>query len=457
MNVAGAHLFFVVGSFDQVCGLALDLGGGSVELNYLIRDSTTSKTEQGFRSSKNAISLPYGAAALKKFLNKYEGEEEREEFATQLSIELTDALEKIDVPERIQADKEENDGYTIYLSGGGFRALGYMCMADLKLSGNDEASGHRYPLPIINGYSISGKTLKKMAKKFVNRAPEDLVKELKVFRISKRRATMIPACCFLALALLDVIKVRTVYFSEGGVRQGVCFSMLSLEDKAKDPAIEGIKQFAEGSRYALREDQFNGLYSKVLRAVPSSYLNPNHSLQLHRLLPCAIYLSNLSTHYPKESRATIGFHMPLAGGQLSNIPGLLHHHRAALSLILSHRQGGEVADPIYKDIVKLVGQKAAAVCAYVGRVMEYYYALSPLNPGIGLDDIGIDIFPVSQELTTEEWPSTEIVVNMPQHANPLVDAPSVGSILSGIKKTAKQSSFKEEPSLFSINIVHKMD
>jgi hypothetical protein len=149
--------------------------------------------------------------------------------------------------------------------------------------------------------------------------------------------------------------------------------------------------------------------------------------------------------------------MPLAGGQLSNIPGLLHHHRAALSLILTHRQGGEVADPIYKDIVKLVGQKAAAVCAYVGRVMEYYYALSPLNPGIGLDDIGIDIFPVSQELTTEEWPSTEIVVNMPQHANPLVDAPSVGSILSGIKKTAKQSSFKEEPSLFSINLVRQMD
>lgn len=433
------------------------MGGGSVELNYLVRDATTSKLEQGFLSSNNAVSLPYGAAALKKFLKKHKGEEEREEFASKLSQELTEALAKIEVPERIQADKDENDGYTIYLSGGGFRALGYMCMADSKLSGNEERSGHRYPVPIINGYSISGKTLKKLAKKYVDRAPEDLVKELKVFRISKRRATMIPACSFLVLALLKVFKVRTVYFSEGGVRQGVCFGMLSLEEKSKDPAIEGIRQYAEDSRYALREDQFNGLYNKVLKAVPQSYLDPNHSLQLHRLLPCAIYLSNLSSHYPKESRATIAFHLPLAGGQLSNIPGLLHHHRAALSLILTYRQGGEVSDPIFNDVVKLVGQKAAAVCTYIGRVMEYYYALSPLNPGIGLDGIGVDIFPTTQDLTTEEWPATQIVISMPQQPNPIVDAPSVGSILSGIMKTTKQSSFKEEPTLLSINLVRKIN
>ncbi|KAH8554317.1 Ppx/GppA phosphatase family-domain-containing protein [Umbelopsis sp. PMI_123] len=447
----------IVGSFDHVSGLALDLGGGSVELNYLIRDSTTSNTEQGFSSSKNAVSLPYGAAALKKFLKNQDNETERERFATQLTAELTEALEKIEVPETIQAQCDQDGGYTIYLSGGGFRALGYMCMADSKLSGFESKYDHLYPVPIINGYSISGKTLTKLAKKYVDRSPDELVKELKVFRISKRRATMIPACSFLVLALLNVIKVRTVYFSEGGVRQGVCFSMLSLEEKSKDPAIEGIKQYAEASLYALREDQFNGLYSKVLRAIPPSYLEPDHPLQLHRLLPCAIYLSNLSSHYPKESRATIAFHMPLSGGQLSNIPGLLHHHRAVLSLILTHRQGGEVAEPLYKDIVHLIGKKEAAVCMYVGRVMEYYYALSPLNPGIGLDDIGVDIFPVYKEYNGEEFPSTEIVVSMPQHANPMVDAPSVSSVLANILKIAKQSAFKEEPSLFSVNLIRKVD
>ncbi|KAI8583797.1 hypothetical protein K450DRAFT_220021 [Umbelopsis ramanniana AG] len=449
----------IVGSFDHVRGLALDLGGGSVELNYLIRDSTTSNTEQGFSSSKNAVSLPYGAAALKKFLIEHDDDEEREKFAQKLIAELTDALEKVEVPDGIKAQSDANDGHTIYLSGGGFRALGYMCMSDSKLYGGDnEQSSRQYPVLIINGYSISGKTLKKLAKKYVDRAPEDLVKELKVFRISKRRATMIPACSFLVLALFKVFKVRTVYFSEGGVRQGVCFNMLSLEEKSKDPAIEGIKQYAEASRYALSEDQFNGLYKKVVRAIPPFYLEPNHPLQLHRLLPCAIYLSNLFTHYPKESRATIGFHMPLAGGQLSNIPGLLHHHRAALSLILTHRQGGEVADPIYKDIVSLLGPKAAAVCMYVGRVMEYYYALSPLNPGIGLDELGVDIFPAFREYTDEEYPPSEIAVHMPSQSNPMVDALSVSSILDNIIKIAKQSSFREEAApLFSVSLIRKVD
>lgn len=449
----------LLGSFDHVRGLALDLGGGSVELNYLIRDSTTSNSEQGFSSSKNAVSLPYGAAALKRFLNEHDDDEERDKFAHKLRAELTDALEKVEVPDGIKAQSDADDGHTIYLSGGGFRALGYMCMADSKLSGgHDDKTSHQYPVPIINGYSISGKTLKKLAKKYVNRAPEELVRELKVFRISKRRATMIPACSFLVLALFHVIKVRTVYFSEGGVRQGVCFNMLSLEEKSKDPAIEGIKQYAEASRYALSDDQFNSLYKKITRAIPPFYLEPTHPLQLHRLLPCAIYLSNLFSHYPKESRATIGFHMPLAGGQLSNIPGLLHLHRAALSLILTHRQGGEVADPIYKDIVNLLGPKAAAVCIYVGRIMEYFYALSPLNPGIGLDALGVDIFPAAREYTDEEYPSSEIAVYMPTQSNPMVDAPSVSSILDNIIKIAKQSSFvEEEAPLFSVNLIRMVD
>ncbi|KAJ2956607.1 hypothetical protein NQZ79_g7567 [Umbelopsis isabellina] len=446
----------IVGSFDKVCGLVLDLGGGSVEFNYVIRDSTTSQSKKGFSSSQDAVSLPYGAAALKKVLKSHD-DEERQKFTGKLNTQIIEALQTIEIPERIREESKSNDGYTIYLSGGGFRALGYMCMADPKLSGNDNRSGRSYPVPIINGYCISGKTLKKLAKKYVDRNPDDLAKELKVFRISKRRASMIPACSFLVLALLNIIDVDKVYFSEGGVRQGVCFSMLSLEEKSKDPSIEGIKQYAQGSRYELNQEQFKSLYDKVSAALPPTYLKPNHPLELHRLLPAAVYLSNLSSHYPKESRASIAFHMPLAGGQLSNIPGLLHNHRAALSLILAHRQGGEVADPTYQDIVNLIGERATAVCIYIGRVMEYFYVLSPLNPGMGLNDLGVDISPVAQDLGDEDWPASNIVVYLSEQNNPIIEAPSVESILAGIMKTTQQSAFKEESSLFSINLIRKVD
>ncbi|KAM3578182.1 hypothetical protein VKS41_009392 [Umbelopsis sp. WA50703] len=89
--------------------------------------------------------------------------------------------------------------------------------------------------------------------------------------------------------------------------------------------------------------------------------------------------------------------------------------------------------------------------------MAYFYALSPLNPGIGLDDLGVHITPVAQDMGEEDWPASNIVVYMSQQNNPIVEAPSVESILSGILKITQQSAIMEESSLFSINLIRKVD
>ncbi|KAI9492916.1 Ppx/GppA phosphatase family-domain-containing protein [Zychaea mexicana] len=420
----------IVGSFYKVDGVTMDLGGGSVEFSYV-----TSKGGE-LEISSTPVSLPYGAAALKRRLGQCTIRKERKALHAEIVSEIQAAIQHVNIPPKLQS----NEGYTIYMSGGGFRALGYLSMKAKgshlqSLEGSRRSSivaalgsqstdgeqpqqqhhhhshhhgqhshqhhnshhnhqqSHRdfitYPIPIISGYTITGQELQELANNYKNKDPEKTMKRLKGFRISKRRAGMVPAICFLVSAMLDVLQVRQVHFSEGGVRQGLCYTLLSPEEQRKDPLLEGVKAYASGLPHALSCGEHEAIWSILQDAVPRPYLDPQHPLQLHRLLSSAIHLANLTTHYPKETRAFVAFHMPLASGPLANVPGITHQERATLALLLAFRQGGEVPDPIFKTIQRMLGRKGTAVCKYVGRLMELLFTISPLSPGMGVAKSGI--------------------------------------------------------------------
>ncbi|RCH97691.1 hypothetical protein CU098_010331, partial [Rhizopus stolonifer] len=413
-----------IGSFYQVNGLTMDLGGGSVEVSYVMMDP------QAMRVSPHPVSMPFGAAALKRKLAQCESEEQVRALYEQVVAELQKAHDQAQLPESLC----HPDGYDVYMSGGGFRALGYLSMAvnaqDTLLPRQSTNRKHMYPIPIINGYSISGKKLKALAKFYRHKQPEELIKKLKVFRISKRRAGMIPASCFLVSAILKVYKIRRIYFSEGGVRQGFCYQLLSTAEKQKDPFLEGVKAYAAQSPFSLSETEYEAIDAILVNALPPIYLDPKHPLQLHRLLPAAIHLSNLTSHYPKETRAFVAFHMPLAGGPLANVPGLSHRERAILSILLTFRQGGSVPDPIFYAIQSLVGRRGVSVCKYIGRLMELVMQLR---------------------------------IRLPQHHSPLIDAPAIMSVIESIDKKVNTKKFDMDaehrplkcPNLFSVEVMRQ--
>ncbi|OZJ02577.1 hypothetical protein BZG36_04200, partial [Bifiguratus adelaidae] len=451
----------VIGSYHRPEGLVVDLGGGSVELNYVVlrdlpangaRDTTVSP----FEMSVDATALPYGAASLKNRLESLPASK-RLALLDEIVQQMQRARDNMQIPDRLLNKAESEGGFDIYMSGGGFRALGYMCMArpfTVPLhKKNGSSKSLPYPIPVINGYTIAGDELLDLAEQYKDADPDDLVQQLKVFRVSKRRARLIPACSWVVIAMWRVFKIRKVYFSEGGVRQGICFKMLTPEDKLKDPLIEGIRYYAQTMPTTMNSKESEDVYNLVCQAIPDYLRDPSTSpLSLHRLLPAAILLSNLTSHYPKESRAYVSYHTCLAGGFLSNVPGFTHADRARLALILAYRQGGEIADASLEAVKLVAGNEdIRGLCRYVGQILELVFAVSPLRPGLaGCVEGGIglrfewrqvkalDGFGTSYSFSNSKTtPPFHVVVSIPRGRNPLLQAPSVAAMfneLGGVSK-----------------------
>ncbi|KAI8990338.1 Ppx/GppA phosphatase family-domain-containing protein [Pilobolus umbonatus] len=479
----------IVGSFYNVNGLTMDLGGGSVELSYVTSSNLMGSFEEEeerrprkklrsgdkLKTSSHPVSLPYGAAILRKRLMNCSTKKQKRMLFDEIVEQMKVAKKTTDIPGHLSSD----EGYTMYMSGGGFRAIGYLSMANRdmsKLDGQSEQTKKLlYPIPIISGYSMTGDELARLAHEYKDEDPEEMVNKLSVFRISKRRARMIPAICFLVSAIIKTIKIKEIYFSEGGARQGISYYMLPTSEQMKDPLIEGVKAYANPQQHALSSKEYDIILRVLKDAIPPLYLSSDHPLQLHRLIPAAVHLANLTTHYPKETRAFVAFHLPLAGGPLANLPGLLHSERAILALILAYRQGGEVPDPAFNAIENMIGDHGVSVCKYIGRLMEILFLISPRLPGTGLLESGLRFRLVpNSRVTSSRSPSPIPGVESPYHhhnlhiiipfkPSPMLEAPAVISVLERMDKKIQHKKFEMDDEavgagafkLFSVSIIRE--
>ncbi|KAF9904685.1 hypothetical protein EC991_002432 [Linnemannia zychae] len=401
----------VMASYHTVQGLFMDLGGGSVQLNYIIRGAGDGQGQ----SSPNAQSWPYGAAALSKRLNACGSDHgARQEIYDEMVSAFKHGLEAINVAPEVRAHNEREGGYRMYLSGGGFRALGYLLMARKMKKAKD---GSRYPIPIINGYMASGKELAKVVEEYRSLSPEEVQT---CFRVSKRRAKLIPACATLMAAVMEVIPIKDVLFSEGGVRQGGCFGMLPAHIQNKDPAYETVQSFVRtfgGGQPALHDSDLQTLTSFVSSALPPDFANccllppmgsnndtsaaaghdthadfsdkdtaglPVFIESLPRLIPLLVLVMNCYNQLPKEARSTAAWQLFLPGGALANCYGLTHNDRAILATVLSERHEGDLADPESGNAIKRLmpgGKIARQAAKYLGKILALAGLCSPL-PGL---------------------------------------------------------------------------
>ncbi|KAF9155975.1 hypothetical protein DFQ26_009516 [Actinomortierella ambigua] len=422
----------VMASYYTVQGLFMDLGGGSVQLNYIIRKPTDGPGQ----SSKDAKSWPYGAAALSRRLNSCANDGERDQIFKEMVAAFTQGLEDINVHPDITRDRKKHHGYKVYLSGGGFRALGYLIMARQQPESKhhkDKNGGQRYPIPIINGLTATGEELAQIVKEYRHMKPEDVPT---AFRVSKRRAKQVPACATLMAAVMETFPIREVCFSEGGVRQGGCFGELPTEIQNRDPTLRAAYDFVEMTGQEVPEDDVEALSSFVSMSLPNTFpdgimesLSNGHdkssapggssgagagvgassaSHQHHdddhspvlsdkelydrqkfldavpRLIPILVLTMNCYVNMPKEARSTAAFHLFLPGGAMANCPGLTHSDRAILATVLAERHDGDLADPELGDqIKKLVpgGKWERQTCKYLGKILALAGLCAPL-PGV---------------------------------------------------------------------------
>lgn len=179
----------------------MDLGGGSVQLSWIVSPDGECRT-----SRDSAQSLPYGAARLTKLLKTCDNDTLRDLWL-KVEKDFVSAYKALEVPAEIEATAASNGGINLYLSGGGFRAWGHILMSMHNTNGSDNSP---YPIPIINGYHVDSSTFFNTE---IVKGEEDY---RDVFRISKRRASQIPAVLFLISALRTTLtNVKEVFFCQG--------------------------------------------------------------------------------------------------------------------------------------------------------------------------------------------------------------------------------------------------
>jgi retrograde regulation protein 2 len=294
----------------------------------------------------------------------------RAQLAETMRQQFAQAFTDLQLPSTLQ-DAARRGNLRLYLSGGGFRGWGYLLFSQHKVS--------PYPIPIINGFTVSKHafmqtaSLELLVSESSEHADAQSAKGTGIFRISKRRATQVPAVAFLVNVLVQAIPcIREIRFCQGGVREGFLFDALPQEIRTLSPLTSATAQYASPSAAEIAELLHAALPSD------STELDRAHPASLTRSLCRAIAdLMYFHQRCPKESRALAALYAPVTG-VLASVHGISHVDRALLSLVLYARWDAEVAPP-HDDFVArlqriLTGQEAwwagyiGSVAALIGNI-----------------------------------------------------------------------------------------
>jgi exopolyphosphatase/guanosine-5'-triphosphate,3'-diphosphate pyrophosphatase len=191
-----------IGAFPGANGVVADLGGGSLEL-VSIRDG----------ECHQASSLPLGTLRLPAL-----DRSDKKKFAKRV---------------RTQLDKvgwaAAHPG-PLYMVGGTWRAFAAYAMMRRD-----------YPLSDPHGFRLAVEEADRLAQRLVSADPETLAQ---CPGISQMRAEYLPDAAALLRPLLDALEPDELVFSSWGIREGLLFDRLDPVQRAKDPLIAGVSEFA---------------------------------------------------------------------------------------------------------------------------------------------------------------------------------------------------------------------
>lgn len=335
----------VASSFGSIKGLVMDLGGGSIQMTWMISEDGEIKT-----SPKGAVSFPYGAAALMMRLGEV-GIDGHETLRHDMANNFERALNGLDVPESLFRDAENEGGLTLYLSGGGFRGWGYILMSLHSVK--------PYPIPIINGLRVPKSSFIPNIEEYSDPAS--------TFRISSRRASQVPAISFLIKALTQSIpSISYIHFAQGGIREGLLFSSLSASIRSQHPLVAATQKYAPSSTSTMLQLLQASLPQS---RTPARATDPPPSLRSSIFLRSLVHLLHVHAPFPKDIRAAAALRSTTTG-LLGDAHGLSHEGRTLLALALCERWGGELSptdEGFLAQVQELAGPTVSWWAKFIGR------------------------------------------------------------------------------------------
>lgn len=344
--------------FNQVNGLFMDLGGGSVQMTYV--DSSPGAGYELF-AAEAAKSLPFGAAKL----------------SAALSMRNTAAAAKAELRERmketfngmqyrfpkLKEQVENGGGVSIYFCGGGFRGYGSMLMHTETI--------RPYPIPTIGGYSVPGDRFVKW---------KDMLKandyEGKIYGMSKRRREQFPAIVEVVHALVEAVpRINRVTFCSGGNREGVLYMKLPADVRERNPL-----PMLPGVTYGtISEDTtIASIVERLSLALPGS----QPSVFSPGLLEHIARNIWVHTGDSNDANSARSLHHPISGS-LAGLPGLTHQIQAVLALTMCARWGadlGPIDRTLHKNLKELAGAELSFWCDFIGTVARAMAIVIPVFP-----------------------------------------------------------------------------
>jgi exopolyphosphatase/guanosine-5'-triphosphate,3'-diphosphate pyrophosphatase len=308
-------------------GVLADLGGGSLELVRL----DAGRVGQ-------AATLPVGVIRL---ADRSGGDLLKARAIMTAELERTPFI-------------SEAAGRDLYLSGGAFRALARIHIAQTG-----------YPLNMVHHYTIGREEARDLAG-VISEAGRKLIERMP--GVPRRRIEDLPYAAVILRRLLRTTGVSRVVFSANGLREGWFARLMPPEIRAEDPLLAAGRDLTRGT---MRDAN---LPPELITW--TNPLFPNETGPQRRLREAACWLSDIGSHEHPEYRAEQAFLRVLRQAGI----GLDHHARAFLALTMALRYEAPPDAMFLAPARSLLDMHATRRAETLGIALRLAYTLSAGTP-----------------------------------------------------------------------------
>jgi exopolyphosphatase / guanosine-5'-triphosphate,3'-diphosphate pyrophosphatase len=323
----------IVSGFHAADGFAGDLGGGSLELIDV----------RGGRLS-DAATLPLGGLRL---IDASGGN-------------LRKAREIVDAELAKVEWVEKGRGRDFYAIGGTWRALARLHMTQTN-----------YPLSVMHNYKIPADEALKFASLLDHQSQSSLAG---IRDISSARRETIPYRALVLERLIKQMKPRAVVVSVFGIREGLLYSLLTEQEKRRDPLIAACEDLARQRSRSLDSAYELCFWTDAIFRAPG----PTETPEQRRLRHAACLLSDIGWRAHPDYRGAQSLNLVAHG----DFVGVDHPGRAFLALTVYYRNEGLVRDELSQRLVELVDKDMLKRARILGAAFRAAHMVSAAMPGV---------------------------------------------------------------------------
>ncbi|TGS09416.1 exopolyphosphatase [Mesorhizobium sp. M2E.F.Ca.ET.209.01.1.1] len=323
----------VISGFHPANGIAGDLGGGSLELIDINRESIG-----------EGITLPLGGLRLQDMAKN----------------SLVQA-QKIARQELARAKLlKGGQGRTFYAVGGTWRNLARLHMEMTN-----------YPLGIMHHYEISADS----AQTFLRQVAKGEVEKVRgIEGVSKNRRSLLPYGAVVLQEIMAAMQPSKIVVSAQGVREGFLYSLLDAEEQKADPLISAAEELA-----LLRSRSVHHAHDLVEwtgKAFKAFDIDETEDETRYRHAACLLADIGWRAHPEYRGRQSLNI---IAH---ASFIGVDHPGRAYLALASAYRHDGIFNDGIAPEIKALAPPRLLERARVLAAMMRVVYLLTAAMPGV---------------------------------------------------------------------------